>query len=89
MEVKGTISILEVEAEGTAVAVVVDTSVFTCGQPNHWAVHLVETVVEMAATLLMIVVIGTWQGIISSFSSSPRTIKTWSHTVGGAHFGGQ
>jgi hypothetical protein len=27
MEVKGTISILEVEAEGTAVAVVVDTSV--------------------------------------------------------------
>jgi hypothetical protein len=49
----------------------------------------VETVVEMAATLLMIVVIGTWQGIISSFSSSPRTIKTWSHTDGGAHFGGQ
>jgi hypothetical protein len=49
----------------------------------------VETVVEMAATLLMIVVIGTWQGIISSFSSSRRTIKTWSHTVGGAHFGGQ
>jgi len=62
---------------------------FTCGQPDHWAVHLVETVVEMAATLLMIAVIGTWQSIICSFSSSPRTIKTWSHTDGGAHFGGQ
>jgi hypothetical protein len=49
----------------------------------------VETVVEMAVTLLMIAVIGTWQSIICSFSSSPRTIKTWSHTDGGAHFGGQ
>jgi hypothetical protein len=31
MEVKGTISILEVEAEGTAVAVAVDTSVSHVG----------------------------------------------------------
>jgi hypothetical protein len=53
MEVKGTISILEVEAEGTVVAVVVDTSVSHVGSLITW-LSIWWRLVEMAATLLMI-----------------------------------